>query len=156
MHRFDDIASKMCCLGKTYIRSEVPWRQDSLPVKFMMQPQHWGKCLVHSRLSINIHLFKWWSPEVASMTLFWASFCFYLVAQIVKNLSAIWENQVWSLGQEDTLGKWVATHFSILAWRIPWPEEPGGLQPMGSQKIGHNWVTNTFFVLFKSQWVLSK
>jgi len=38
----------------------------------------------------------------------------------------------------------MATHSSILAWRIPWIEEPGGLQPMGSQRVGHNWVTNTF------------
>ena len=54
-----------------------------------------------------------------------------LVAQIVKNLPAMQESQVQSLGREDPLEKGMATHSSILAWRIPWTEEPGGLQPMG-------------------------
>ena len=48
-----------------------------------------------------------------------------------------------SLGQEDPLEKVTATHSSILAWRIPWIEEPGGLQSMGSQRVGHGWATNT-------------
>ena len=60
------------------------------------------------------------------------------VAQMVKNLSAMWETQVRSLGQEDPLEKDMATHSSILAWRIPWTEEPSGLQSMGSQKVGCN------------------
>ena len=53
------------------------------------------------------------------------------MAQMVKNLPAVWETQVRSLGQEDSLEKGMATHSSILAWRIPWTEEPGGLQSMG-------------------------
>ena len=56
-----------------------------------------------------------------------------LVAQMVKNLPAIQETQVQSLGQEDPLEKEIATCSSILAWRISWMEEPGGLQSMGSQ-----------------------
>ena len=60
------------------------------------------------------------------------------VAQIVKNLSAMWETQVQSLGQEDPLEKGMATHSSILAWRIPWTEEPGGLQSKGSQRVRHH------------------
>ena len=48
------------------------------------------------------------------------------------------ETRVQSLGWEDILEKGMATHSSILAWRIPWPEEPGGLQSMGSQKVGHD------------------
>ena len=55
-----------------------------------------------------------------------------LVTQMVKNLPAMQESQVQSLGQEDPLEKGIATHSSILAWRIPWVEEPGGLQSMGS------------------------
>ena len=55
------------------------------------------------------------------------------MAQIVKNLPALWETQVRSLDREDSLKKELATHSSILAWRIPWTEEPGGLQSMGSQ-----------------------
>ena len=59
--------------------------------------------------------------------------------QMVKNLPAMQETWVRSLGQEDPLEKkGMATHSSILAWRIPWIEESGGLQSMGSQRIGHN------------------
>ena len=61
-----------------------------------------------------------------------------LVAEMVKNLSAVQETWVQSLGWEDPLEKEMATHSSILAWRIPWTEEPGGLQSMGSQRVGHN------------------
>ena len=50
---------------------------------------------------------------------------------------------VWSLAWEDPLEKEMATHSSILAWRIPWTEEPGGLQSMGSQRVGHGWVADT-------------
>ena len=65
-------------------------------------------------------------------------------AQMVKNLPAMWETQVWSLGQEDPLEKGMATHYSILCWRIPQTEDLGGLQSMGSQRVGHNWVTHTW------------
>ena len=57
---------------------------------------------------------------------------------MVKNLSAKQETQVQSLGREDPLEMGMATHSSILAWRIPWTEEPGGLQSMGSQRVGHD------------------
>ena len=57
------------------------------------------------------------------------------LAQLVKNLPAMRETWVRSLGQEDALEKGMATHSSILAWRIPWTEEPGGLQTMGSQRV---------------------
>ena len=66
-----------------------------------------------------------------------------LVAQMVKNLPAMPETRVWSLGWEDLLEKGMATQSSISAWRIPWTEEPGGLQSMGSHRVGHDWVTNT-------------
>ena len=70
----------------------------------------------------------------------WAS----LTAQMVKNLPAMQETWIWSLGWEDPLEKGMATHSSILAWRIPRTEEPGGLQLMGSQRVSQDWVTNTF------------
>ena len=60
------------------------------------------------------------------------------MAQTVKNLPAMQGTQVGSLGWEDLLEKRMVTHSSILAWRIPWTEEPGGLQSMGSQEVGHN------------------
>ena len=70
----------------------------------------------------------------------WAS----LVAQVVKNLPAMQDTWVWSLCEEDPLEKGMATYSSIVAWRIPQAEEPGWLQAMGSQRVGHGWVTDTF------------
>jgi len=67
-----------------------------------------------------------------------------LVAQMVKNLPVMTNTQVWSLGREDPLEKEMETHSSNLAWRMPWIEEPGGLQSMGLQRVGHNWATFTF------------
>ena len=60
------------------------------------------------------------------------------MAQTVKNLPAMQETQVPSLGQEDLLEKGMATHSRILAWRIPWTEQPGGLQSIGSQGVRHD------------------
>ena len=57
---------------------------------------------------------------------------------MVKRLLPMWETQVQSLGQEDLLEKEMATHSSILAWKIPWMEKPGRLQPTGSQRVGHH------------------
>ena len=70
----------------------------------------------------------------------WAS----LVAQSVKNLPAMWQTWVWSLGWEDPLERGMATYSNILAWRIPWIEDPGRLQSMGLQRVGHDWATLTF------------
>ena len=61
-----------------------------------------------------------------------------LVAQMVKNVPAMQETWVRSLDWEDPLEEGMATHSSILTWRIPWTEEPGGLQSMGSQRVGHD------------------
>ena len=64
----------------------------------------------------------------------WAS----QVAQTVKNPPSMWETLVQSLVQEDPLEEEMGTHSTILAWKIPWTEEPGRLQSMGSEKVGHN------------------
>ena len=69
--------------------------------------------------------------------------CSKQVAQMVKNQPAVWETWVQSLGWEIPLEKGMATHSSILAWRIPWTEESAGLQSMGLQRVVHNWATNT-------------
>ena len=63
---------------------------------------------------------------------------------MVKSPPAKQETQAQSLDQEDPLEEEMATHSSMLAWEIPWIEEPGGLQSMGSQRVGHNWVTFTY------------
>ena len=60
------------------------------------------------------------------------------MAQTVNNLSSVWEIQVRFLGQKDPPEKGMATHSSILAWKMPWTEEPGRLQSMGSQTAGHD------------------
>ena len=71
-----------------------------------------------------IFVFFFWKNTVQKLD--------FLVAQMVKNLPAMWEAQVQSLGQEDLLEKGMATHSRILAWRIPWAEKPDGLQFTGS------------------------
>ena len=65
------------------------------------------------------------------------------VAQMVKSSPAVQETKVRSLGQEDPLEKGMAIHSSILAWKIPWTEETGGLQSVGSQRVGYDWTTYT-------------
>ena len=81
------------------------------------------KCSLISSLPFTCHSY-----------LIWAS----LVAQRLKRLLAMQETWVRSLGQEDPLKKEMATHSSVLAWKIPWMEEPGGLQSTGSQRVGQD------------------
>ena len=78
------------------------------------------------------------SRELDVISCGWAS----LVAQRLKRLAPMWETRGQSLGWEDPLEKEMATHSSILAWRIPWREEPGRLQSAGSQRVRHNWATS--------------
>ena len=79
----------------------------------------------------DLNLIPGW---VFLLLFFGVGFFFFLVAQMVKNLPAMQETQVQSLGQEDPLEKRMTTHSSILAWRIPWAEEPGKLQSLGVAK----------------------
>ena len=95
-----------------------------------------------------------WQADSLPLSHLGRSFCLYLlpllafstslVAQSVKNLPAMQETWVWSPGWEDPLEKEMATRSSMLAPRLSWTEEPGKLQSMGSQKVGHLWVTSTF------------
>ena len=80
-----------------------------------------------------------------------------LMAQTVKNLSAMQETWAWSLSREDPLEKGMATYSSILAWRIPSTKEPGGPQSMRSRRVGHDWATNTFTLsdAKQTQWAWS-
>ena len=75
----------------------------------------------------------------------------FLLAQLVKSLPVMWKTLVWSLGQEDHLEKEMATHYNILAWKIPWMEEPGGLSSIGSQRVGHDWATSPHLFLTFNQ-----
>ena len=107
--------------------------------------------------TINSHANLWWDEEVLSLspTYLWTGFLLIniwgllyqasLVAQTVKWPPALWESRVGSLGQEDPLEKEMATHSSILAWRIPWAEKPGRLQSMGTHRVGHDWANSLSF-----------
>ena len=88
-----------------------------------------------------------------------------LVAQRLKRLPGMLETRVRSLGWEDPLEKEMATHSNTLAWRIPWRKEPDGLQSMGLQRVGHDWVTSLHLIcmlgtllnnLEKQQWIKQK
>ena len=84
-----------------------------------------------------------WPPLTFCLSSTTGGFRAPLVAQRVKNPPAVQETWLWSLSWEDPLEKGMATHSSILTWRIPWSEEPGGLQSVGFERVGHNWVPNT-------------
>ena len=88
---------------------------------------------VHLKLTQNC---KWTTPHLKRAS---------LVAQMVKRLPTMRETLVRSLGREDPLEKEMATHSSTLAWKIPWMEEPGRQQSMGSQRVGHDWETSLHF-----------
>ena len=119
--------------------------------------------VIENCYSGSLEEWLWWteqslvfnlSPIHSLMLLFfqWAKSMYYvadivlhmnkdsLVAQMVKHLSTMWETRVRSLGWEYPLEKEMAIHPSPIAWRIPWTEEPGRLQSMGSQRVGHDWA----------------
>ena len=115
----------------------------------------WSACVFHSRgfpgsSAVKESTCSVWDPSLIPglerspgeeigypLQYSWAS----LVAQMVKNLPAMWETLVWSLGWEDPLEEGMETHSGVLAGESPWTEDPGGLQSMGSQRVGHDWVT---------------
>ena len=96
--------------------------------------------------AVKDHFMHTWLTEdgfIKRRDSIWAS----LLAQMVKNLPVIWKIQAQSLGREDPPEKGMTIHSSILAWTIPWTEELGGLQSMGSQRVRYNWATNmTIFI----------
>ena len=109
--------------------------------------------LMWSLLKHNLHPTKKWLESLEQNDWWWTLNIFKyrtkaktqvsLVAQTVKSLPATQETQVWSLDGEDPLEKGIITHYSILAWKIPWTEETGRVQFMGSQRVRHDWATNT-------------
>ena len=123
---------------------KIPWRRERLPTPVSWPGEFhglfspWGckESDTTEQLSFNFILSSWAS----------------LVAQMVKNLPSMQEIQVQSLGWENHLEKEMSTHSNILAWRIPWTEEPGGLQAMGSQWVGHNTTERLILSFILSQW----
>ena len=121
----------LCTDSSRYLDvSSSRWLCDSLPhllqIFVQISPSQWSPF--------------WPLHSVCICTIQGAS----LVAWTVKNLPTMRETRIWFLGWGHPLEKGRATHSSILAWRIPWTEEHGGLQSMGLQRVGHDWVTNTF------------
>ena len=122
-------------------------------------------CVRTSRLKLNniplyVHITFFLSIHPLVDT--WAAFIFgflfnasvnraSLVAQMVKHLPAMRETWVRSLGRKDPLEKEMATHSSTLAWKIPWKEDPGRLQSMGSQRVRHDWATSLSFCKHRCQ-----
>ena len=88
-------------------------------------------------------------PVLTSTCASLMAWAYHLMVQMVESLPAMQETWVQFPGWEDPLEKEMATHSSILAWRIPWTEEPGGLQSMGSQRVGHDWVRLNPHILVK-------
>ena len=122
----------MCLCLLLTVRSDYSW--------VMCIPEHPFRKEYIRGCGLEFLCISWihWRPKqhfiyLAKYT--WAS----QVAQTVKNPPAMPETWFWSLGQEDPLEKGMVTHSSILAWRIPWTEEPSGLQSMGLQRVGHDW-----------------
>ena len=112
---------------------DIQWKQISL-----LWSRTWA--YIHSGWSSVYIAFCFPMFHLALIQLF--SFMSSLVAQTVRHLPIMQEPWVRSLGQDDPLAKELATHSSTLAWKIPWMEEPGGLQSMGSQRVRHNWATS--------------
>ena len=119
-------------LLQTIIHSHPPWLMQT-HILLCGRPQHtsgltyweWG-------FMVRIKISK--------------EFLISLVAQTVKHLPTMWETRIQSLGQEGPLEKEMAPHSSTPVWKIPWTEEPGRLQSMGSLRVGYDWAT--FFLLF--------
>ena len=127
--------------SKPGIKPMTP-KAPALQADFLPQ-SHQGSHTIHSIDQIFLH-----RKTVIVEGMFKTLFKSFPGGSVVKNQPAMQETWVWSLGQEDTLEKEMATHSSILTWKIPWTEEPGGLQSMGLQRVWHDWPTNTFTFIF--------
>ena len=117
----------------------ICWRCEYLNLLPILK---WVVCLIIEVCFLKSFLCTLYKNPLSNM---W--FAASLVARVVKNLPAMQETQVRSLSREYPLEKRMATHSSILAWRIPWTEEPSGLCSMGLQTVGHDWTTNIFTLL---------
>ena len=110
--------------------NSVHWKGDHIKKLITISCMEKPNCIMRD-MDCNFILISIW--------VYWTS----LVAQMIKNLPAMQGTRVWSLGREDPLENGMATHSSTLGWRMLGTEEPGGLQSMGLQRVGHNWVTHT-------------
>ena len=150
------VVKNLAAMTETWVQSlgwEDPWRKGILQYSGLENSMD---CIVHevakswTRLSDFLFYFPYHKINPFNMC---SSVTFsiftrlcnqgFSVAQMVKNLPTMWETWVWYLGWEDPLEEGMVTHASILAWRIPWTKEPDKLQSLGSQRVRHDWVTDT-------------
>ena len=107
--------------------------QHFFPGEWLKRPLLWSSARISPRPLVH------WQKLGQRLSFVWAHHLVASqVAQMVKNLPAMPESWVWSLGQDDPLSKGLATHSSIFAWKIPWTEGPDELQSMQSQRVGHD------------------
>ena len=123
--------SYICCFSeKKKDERKKEEKLFNMPERYILAWEILLPYLINSIVSFNLFLFS--SHKLSSYTKT------SLVVQMVKRLSTMWETRVQALGWEDPLEKEMAIHSSAIAWRIPWTEEPGRLQSMGSQRVGHD------------------
>ena len=105
---------------------KISWRREWLPIPVLLDGEF------HAQRSLVCY--SPWGRKEADMT----EWLLLSLFQMVKRLPTTWESRVWPLGQKDPLEKEMTTHSSTLAWEIPWTEEPGRLESMGSQSVGRD------------------
>ena len=142
----DLIMSNLCIFFFLFPLSNLSRKETSRPDSLFFPPAGKFRCVVESSACGLIYIFTkrvLLAPHHPQACAFGDNLKgLPLVAQMVKHLPAMRETRVQSLGWEDLLEKEMATYSNILAWRIPWMEEPGRLQSMGSQRVGHDWATS--------------
>ena len=128
-----------CLAGRYFLASQLKYRAFHYLYNYTLA------LILDLNLPTNQQTKTWkiyfnnWSRKINRIVYIYIFIC--LRKERLKCLPAMWETWARSLGGEDPLEKEIATHSSILAWRIPWTEEPGGLQSMGLQRVGHDWTT---------------
>ena len=133
-HMMQAVGRRQRLFQAAWMYSEYDFPHSQWPQRARQMPHLYSLILAVTHGHFCSILFYW------LYRLNWAS----LVDHMVKTPPAMQQTWVQSLGQEDPLEEGMATHSSILAWRIPWTEEPGRLQSMESQRVTHSWATNTF------------
>ena len=131
----------ICLITHWFLKAGRKWQPT--PVFLLGKAHGWRSLVDYSPWGRKeLDTTEWLNWMFCYFNLYQHFYTAFLVAQTVKHLPAMRETWVRSLGWEGPLEKEMATYCSTLAWKIPWMEEPGRLQPTGSKSVGHNWVTS--------------